>query len=455
VTHNFLPADRLPPDKEQTPRSGRRFAVYKWVVVGMLWFICFFNYADRQSINSVFPRLEAEFGFDEFQLGMIGSAFMWVYAIGAPFAGYVGDRLPRKHLILGGCLFWSAVTAMTGWCQQLWQFIAVRALEGGGETFYVPASMSLVSDYHDRRTRSLAMAFHQSSVYAGTIGGSYLGAWFAEYYGWRVGFYFFGLSGLVLALVLFSVLREPARGEADTAAGDAPPPKPLSLPESLRTIFRSPMALVLMGGFLGANFVAAIFLTWTPTFLVKKFDFKLTTAGLSGAVFIHAASALSVSFSGALADYLGQRLRGGRVIVQACGLLIGSVFVYMVGYTTDVSVLIGTMILFGLCKGVYDANIFASLYDFVEPRSRATAAGVMNFVGWGGGAFGPLAVGWVAVHGPSADRTANMSMAISWCGAIYLACGVLLFAGVLFLARGQTPPLVQRAGSTGYFPKNE
>src|SRR5262249_5151022 len=157
-----------------------------------LWFVCFFNYADRQSISAVFPKLKEEFGFSSFQLGLIGSAFMWVYAFGAPFAGFIADQLRRKHLILGGCVFWSMVTVMTGWCGRVWQFGAVRALEGFGETFYFPASMSLLSDYHGRRSRSRAMALHQSSVYIGTIGGSWLGAWFAQWYGWRTGFYFFG-----------------------------------------------------------------------------------------------------------------------------------------------------------------------------------------------------------------------------------------------------------------------
>src|SRR5436190_13064893 len=184
---------------------------YKWWVVSMLWLICFFNYADRQAIYSVFPKLSEEFGFDTVQLGLIGSAFMWVYALGAPLAGFIGDRVRRKDLILGGCLFWSAVTVMTGWCHKLWHFVGVRALEGFGETFYFPASMSLVSDYHGRATRSRALSLHQSSVYAGTIGGSWLGAWFAEQYGWRVGFYFFGSAGLVLALVLMRFLREPER----------------------------------------------------------------------------------------------------------------------------------------------------------------------------------------------------------------------------------------------------
>ena len=99
---------------------------YKWLVVAMLWFVCFFNYADRQAIFAVFPKLKEEFGFDKVQLGLIGSAFMWVYAAGAPFAGFICDRFRRKDLILGGCLFWSFVTITTGWCQKLWHFVTVR-----------------------------------------------------------------------------------------------------------------------------------------------------------------------------------------------------------------------------------------------------------------------------------------------------------------------------------------
>ena len=189
---------------------------YKWWVVAMLWFVCFFNYADRQAIFGVFPTLQKEFGFNKQQLGLIGSAFMWVYAAGAPFAGFIADRFQRKHLILGGCFFWSLVTVMTGWCSKVWHFVTVRALEGFGETFYFPASMSLVSDYHNANSRSRAMSFHQSSVYAGTIAGSWLGAWFAEHHGWRIGFYFFGGAGLVLSIILYRFLIEPKRGQADT-----------------------------------------------------------------------------------------------------------------------------------------------------------------------------------------------------------------------------------------------
>jgi MFS family permease len=401
----------------------------------MLWFVCFFNYADRQAIFAVFPKLKEEFGFDKVQLGLIGSAFMWVYAAGAPFAGFTGDRVRRKELILGGCLFWSFVTVTTGWCQRFWHFVSVRALEGFGETFYFPASMSLLSDYHSPRTRSRAMAFHQSSVYLGTIGGSWLGAWIAERYGWRLGFYFFGLAGMVLALALYRFLQEPRRGQAELESPLADGVGPPAVAEVLRAIFRTPTAVVLLVVFVGANFVATIFLTWTPTFLVEKFHFRLATAGLTGTIFIHLASALSVPVAGTLADWLARRFPGGRMLIQATGLLLGSGFVVWVGLTDDVKTLLGAMTLFGLCKGFYDSNIFAGIYDVVHPRARGTAAGIMNTVGWTGGALGPVYAGWMAKYGSHGSEMANLSYAIAYGGAVYVAGGMLLVLAALLFAK--------------------
>ena len=327
---------------------------------------------------------------------------------------------------------WLALSA-TGWCQKLWQFVTVRALEGFGETFYFPASMSLVSDYHSPATRSRAMSFHQSSVYAGTILGSWLGAWFAARYGWRLGFYFFGGAGMALALVLGRFLREPQRGQSESSSTAAEPSPGLAV--VVRDVFRTPTGVLLMMVFAGANAIAGVFLFWTPTFLREKFHFELATAGLSGAVYIHLASACSVPLAGLVADRLARRLAGGRMLAQALGLLFGAGFIAAVGLTSSVSVLILAMICFGVCKGFYDAGIFASLYDVVHPRSRASAAGVMNTVGWIGGALATKSAGWYADHGPQQDPMANMSQFIAGGGLIYLAGSVVLLLTVVFFAR--------------------
>lgn len=412
---------------------------YKWWVVAMLWLVCFFNYADRQSIPAIFPALEREFGFSKEQLGLIGSAFMWVYAGCALLAGLAGDRWRRKDLILGGCAFWSVVTMATGWCSRLVQFVTVRAMEGFGEAFYFPAGMALIGDYHGPRTRSRAMAFHQSGVYVGTVVGSWLGGWIAMRFGWRAGFYFFGAAGIILAGALYVFLREPARGQAETAdavAEDAGSERRqtverLGVGQTFAVIFRSPAVVLLMLAFVGANAVAAVFLVWTPSFLTDKFHYDLATAGLNGTAFIHLASALSVPAAGVAADRLSRRIAGGRILVQAAGLLGGAAFIVLVALTTRRSTLVASMTCFGLCKGLYDSGIFASLYDSIEPRARATAAGIMNTAGWAGGAAGPLLVGWIADHGRAPTKIANMSHAIAWGGAIYVLAAMLLVAAAL------------------------
>ena len=183
----------------------------KWAAVALLWLVCFFNYADRQAIYSVFPLLKTEMSLTDVQLGIVGASFMWVYAAAAPLAGIIGDRFARKHVIIGGLIFWSAITVLTALSTRYSQLVICRGLEGLGEAFYFPASMSMLSDYHGRDTRSRAMAIHQSSVYAGTIAGGTVAGVMGQALGWRSSFYLFGTLGTMLGLALIVWLREPSQ----------------------------------------------------------------------------------------------------------------------------------------------------------------------------------------------------------------------------------------------------
>ena len=109
--------------------------------------------------------------------------------------------------------------------------------------------------------------------------------------------------------------------------------------------------------------------------------------------------------AGMWADRLTRRFVGGRMVVQQCSVAsqIGAAFVFLVGRTDRIGMLLVAMTCFGLCKGLYDSGIFASLFDAVEPRARATAAGLMNTVGWGGGALGPLFVGLASRYGARSE----------------------------------------------------
>ncbi len=425
------------PRVARQPAFARHGAGYSWAVVGMLWFICFFNYADRQAIFSIFPLLQEKYGFDKQELGMIGSAFALVYALTAPLAGQLSDKVSRKLVILAGLYVWSIVTGFTALCSKVWQFVLVRGAEGLGETVYFPASMSLISDYHSKATRSRAMSFHQTSVYAGTIGGGALAGWMGERFGWQSPFIFLGAAGVVLGLALAAFIREPARNEAERRelgpeAGEAAEePVPVPVGEFVRGLFTTPSAVFLILAFLGANSVGLVFLSWMPTFLNEKFQLSLTVSGVSATVYLQVASMFGAMLGGTMADWLRARTAGGRMYVQALGALCGAPFIFLCGWTLELSVLIWAMILFGLSKGIYDSNIWASLYDVVPASRRSTSVGMMNMIGWIGGAMGPFFVG-MAVH-----RGTTMSMAISSTAVIYAGVGVLLVLAALFAPRGQ------------------
>jgi MFS family permease len=414
---------------------------YPWAVVAMLWFICFFNYADRQAIFSIFPLLESELGFTKEQLGWIGAAFTWVYALSAPFAGQVGDRFPRKTVILAGLYVWSIVTGFTSICTKVWHFVFVRAAEGLGETFYFPASMSLISDYHTRTTRSRAMSFHQTSVYAGTIGGGALAGWMGQEFGWETPFLVLAVAGVILGLVLAKFIREPARNEAEIAAGNVPDgetkTEPLRLTEFLSTLAATPTALALILAFFGANFVGLVFLTWMPTFLREKFELNLAVAGIGATVFIQIASMIGAMSGGWLADRWRLSLPGGRILVQAVGTLGGAPFIYLCGETTDLKILMGAMTAFGFFKGLYDANIWASLYDVVPAARRGTAVGIMNMIGWLGGGMGSVSVGFAVTRG------FTMSATIASTAGIYVVVAAVLVTAALVAA----PRDVRRASA--------
>jgi MFS family permease len=406
--------------------SGR---VYPCVVVGLLWFCGFFNYADRQAVYSVFPLIKSEFGLSQRQLGYLGSAFMLVYALTSPFSGYTVDLLPRRLLITLGLTFWSLICAATALSRSFFQLIFFRAAEGLGESFYFPASMSILADYHGGRTRSRALGIHQTSVYLGTAGGAVLAGYLGERLGWRSPFWVLGLAGVAYAVLLGFVLIEPRRESTDDnetsrdEAADDPRNPPPAGSESLATklvrILKNPAAAMLLVVFCGANFVAATFLTWLPSYIFERFELGIWSSSLTS-TFWPLASLPGALLGGVAADSLSRRHYGGRIRVQSVGLCVAAPFVFLTGWATSVPVLIAALIGAGVCKGIYDSNIFASLFDVIRPEDRGTAAGLMNTVGWTGGFAAPTVVA-------IASERLGLGATIAATAAVYLLGGILAF----------------------------
>jgi MFS family permease len=414
-----------------TYQSARSWLVshpaYPWLVVGLLWCCGFFNYADRQALSAVFPQLETEFRLSDTELGLLASAFMLVYALASPLAGYTVDLWSRRLLIAVGLAFWSLICTATAFARTFRHLLLLRGTEGLGESFYFPASMSFLADYHGPRTRSRAMSIHQTSVYLGTAGGWYLGGALGERYGWRAPFLTLGVAGTAYAALLLACLVEPLRGgpaeqvpqgPADGSAveaSDARGARPLG--SKLAQIVTNPAAALLLLVFLGANFVAATFLAWLPAYVSRSFKLGLSDSSLTS-MFWPLASLPGAVCGGILADRAALASRAGRIRVQSLGLILAAPFVFLTGWATSVPVLITALIGAGLCKGIYDANIFASMFDVVPPADRGTAAGLMNTVAWTGGFVAPTVVG-------KASEYFGLGIAITSTAAVYLLVGVL------------------------------
>jgi MFS family permease len=399
---------------------------YKWHVVWMLWCISMFNYADRQAIFSVFPLLEKEMGLSTVQLGLLGSAFAWVYGACAPLAGIIVDRVARTKAILFGLHAWSAICVATGASRTFGHLFFFRAAEGLGETFYYPASMSLISDYHGKATRSRAMGLHQTSVYMGTVAGGFFAGLIGQHYGWRWSFYLFGGLGILLGFVLNKLLIEPERGSADeqpVVVGAMP------YGRFLRILFTTPTALLLMAAFICMNFVAVVLLAWMPKFLYDRFGLGLAAAGLLATLFAQAASMIGSPLGGWLADSMRMRAPGGRMYVQAIAAGCAVPFVFLCGSTRVLALAVAALFFWGLFKGFYDANIWASLFDVVRPEARGRAVGLMNMVGWLGGGTAPVVIGYFA-------QTLGLGGAIAASAYVYITgAGLLVIAAKVFAPR--------------------
>ena len=415
----------------------------------MLWGIAFFNYADRQAVFSLFPLLQRDMRLTPVQLGMLGSSFAIVYGLAAPVAGHIVDRVKRKSAILGGLYIWSLICVATATARNFVHLLTFRAAEGLGETIYYPASTSLIGDYHGIRTRSRALGMLVTAVYMGTIAGGFAAGLIGEHYGWRRTFVIFGSAGILLGILLQRYVREAPRGMADVedlnagiiaseqttdtpVTGGAMVRRDISFWSLLRIVIHRPTALLLMGAFLCANFVAMVLLSWMPKFLYDRYHLGLAVSGLAATVFVQLASTVGSPLGGWMADGLRQRTPGGRLLVQALGVFAGAPFVVLCGLTHSFAWLVVALTAWGFFKGIYDANIFASVFDVIPAEARGSVTGLMNMVGWlGGGGTGPVVIGILASH-------FGLGLAIATASVVYCAAGALLLIGAFAYAGRDT-----------------
>lgn len=396
-------------------------ARYAWLVVALLWVVACLNYLDRQVIFSVFPLIRSEMNLDALQLGLLSTVFLWVYGFASPLGGYLADRIGRRKVVVLSLAIWTTVTLLTGYVRDFQQLLVARALMGLSEACYLPAALALIAELHDKGSRSLATGVHQSGLYAGMALGGLLGGWMGERQGWRAPFIVLGVAGLAYVLVLVKGLRkdEPVPALLGSSAGA------VGAGSSLMEVLHLPGYFGMLAAFTGFAVANWIVYTWLPLYIYERFRMSLASAGFSATFYLQLASFAGILAGGWLADRWTRSSVRGRILTQALGMAVAAPFLFLVGMTDSVGILIGALVAFGLGKGFYDANAMPVLAQVARPEIRATGYGIFNLAGCVAG-------------GVMAAAAGALKPVIGLSGAIQISALILLLTvGALVLAGHQ------------------
>jgi MFS family permease len=393
-----------------------RASGYAWTVVVLLFPVALLNYLDRQMLATMKSSMVADIPSiaNQADWGLILGCFKWTYAVLSPLGGYIADRFSRRHVIVGSLGVWSLVTWWTGHATSFHELMTARALMGISEAFYIPAALALIADFHPGLTRSRAVGVHQMGIYLGQILGGFAG-YVADSpdHGWRWAFSTCGMIGVVYALPLLALLRNPPRAD-EPATGKAGG-------GMLRGLLGNRNYLLLVLYFTLPAIAGWVVRDWMPDILKEKFNLGQGRAGVSAILFVQVASLVGALVGGALADRWMRYTSRGRIFTSAIGMSLFLPALFSVGDAGTLSVAIAGLIVFGLGWGFFDCNNMPILCQIVRPQWRATGYGIMNLVSISCGGLGD----WV--FGALRDRHVPLNLIFGvFAGVALLSVGVIL-----------------------------
>jgi len=400
-------------------------------LVAFMWFAYFLNYGDRQVVFSMFPVLKRDLQLTDTHLGLTGSVFLWVYAIGCPLAGQIADRISKRRLVVLSLVVWSLVTASTGFAHSAFTLLALRAAMGISESLYMPAAIALTAGAHPPERRSRAVAALTTAQIAGTVGGGWFGGWMAQRGQWREAFFVLGVVGLLFAFPYFTFLR----GVIEPTPEHKSPHEPRL---SAGILVRVPSFLLLCGVFPVFVFGLWLLYGWLPNHLHEKFQLDLADAALNATLYLQGATLLGMLSGGVLADALFRKTRAARFVLLAVSLILCAPFLRGLGAAETLAHTRIAAAGFGLFSGFFMGNIFPAAFEVVPTHTRGSAVGLLNF-------FGAAVSGFATLLGGAWKQSVGLDRLLASTSAAYLAAAVLVLAGIRFcfpadFRRNQPPP---------------
>lgn len=361
---------------------------YKWILVALLWVVALLNYMDRQMLATMRPAMGGD--IHELQsatnFGYLMGIFLWVYGFMSPISGIIADKFNRKWLIVLSLFVWSGVTYAMGLATTFHEVYWLRAVMGISEALYIPAGLSLIADFHDDKTRSLAIGIHMTGIYMGQALGGF-GATISAAFSWHITFHLFGLIGIIYSLVLIIFLKEKTNHTGMESSDTLLVPKKSSLFKGLALLFSNISFWIILFYFAVPSLPGWATKNWLPTLFSESLNIPMSEAGPLSTIAIAASSFLGVIFGGILSDRWVLKNIRGRIYTSAIGLALTIPSLLLIGFGHTLPSVISAALCFGIGWGMYDANNMPILCQFVSSKYRATAYGIMNMTGVFAGAY--------------------------------------------------------------------
>ncbi len=369
------------------------------VMLFALLLVYILNFLDRQIINILAEPIKGELGLSDTQLGLLaGPAFAVFYAVlGIPIARYADNNRTNRVWLISVCLaIWSAMTALCGVAQNFVQLALARVGVGVGEAGCTPAAHSLIADSVPPEKRSSAIALFGLGIPIGALLGLIIGGVVNDQYGWRIALMLVGAPGLVLAVVLPFLIRDPRRCSDSVHFNSASSPQKAGLPikQAVREAFASKAYLYI---FIAASFTA--FLSygkglWTISFFIRSHGLSTTQAGLAMAVALGVSGIIGTWLGGKVADVFGSRDKRHLLTMPALGMALAAPLLFASYWADDWRIGVALLIIPTILNSAYYGPAYGCVQGLVRTEARAVAASLVvfgqNLIGLG---LGPLLFG--------------------------------------------------------------
>lgn len=397
---------------------------YRWVLLALLSLTFFLELGTRQIYNVVLPLIRADFlplGVSDVQLGMVGTVFTMVFGFSLVASGFLADLISRKWVLTLGTLLFSLGISGCGLATGLAALVVCYGVVNGfGQCCVAPACLSLISQHHVG-TRATAMSVFNAGNYVGVIVCCFVSGWIGGLGAgaWRWAFWIFGGIGVVWALVLMlRVKDEPS--SSDEA-------KPI-LRDAVRSVVGTPSALLMALAFAMLVYGMMGFNLWAPTYMLKVFP-SLTPAQIGfHAVFWLYGGCFAGVFTGArIADRLARGRRAVRIDGAIVSLVFSAITVFALAHAHSLAAFLALMFAHGFARGLWDANFYPGLYDFIAPRYRSSATGLIGSAAFVIGSFAPMALGWMSEHVSLATGIASLAGFFAFGAAVLALLRFLTF----------------------------